>query len=258
MELACIIISDILPKAEILKAKNGTEAVRIFKNGKKKGQQEVDLIFMDIQMPEMNGHDAAMKIRNIENGVGGHIPIVALTASAFKGEKELCIQSGMDDYITKPFVSDIIHSILVKWLYSKKMGEIVKAESTEYSISENKNKPVHFDKVRLMNNIAGNDETYKKLSTMALRSVTSNLEEIIHKYTIQDFHGLKENAHKMKGVSLNMGFNILASMAKELEDSLENSVESIPEILDAIEKEIELIGFEIKEHINVSECDTMI
>ncbi|MDK2948799.1 PAS domain S-box-containing protein [Methanolobus vulcani] len=257
MELACIIISEFLPEAEILKAENGTEAVRLFMNGKKKGQKENDLIFMDVQMPEMNGHDAAMKIREIEKEIGGHVPIVALTASAFKGEKEMCILSGMDDYITKPVVSGVIYATLKKWLYNETLDEEEEIENKE-SVGENENEPVHFDRIRLMNTIAGDDETYKKLSTMALRSVSLNFEEIHHKHTAQDFQGVKETAHRMKGVSLNMGFNILAGMAKELEDLVENKVESIPEMLEIIENEIELIKFEIKKHINVSECDKMI
>nr|WP_209618725.1 histidine kinase N-terminal 7TM domain-containing protein [Methanolobus bombayensis] len=258
MELTSIIISEFLPEAEILKAENGKEAVKLFLNGKKKGEQEVDLIFMDIQMPEMNGHDSAVKIREIEKETGGHVPIIALTASAFKGEKEMCIQSGMDDYISKPVVSEIIHDILNKWLYRKNIDETEKADSIKCIATENETESVHFDKVRLMSTIAGDDETYKRLSTMALRSVTSSLEETINNYSEQDLQGVKENAHRMKGVSLNIGFDILASMAKELEDSVENQVENIPEMLETIEKEIGLIESEIKKNINVSERDTMI
>ena len=221
----------------------------------KKGQQEIDLIFMDVQMPEMNGHDAAIKIREIEREIGGHVPIVALTASAFNGEKEMCIQSGMDDYITKPVVSEVIQGILNKWLYTE---EKESTGNTEFPESEKENYQIHFDKVKLMTTIAGDDETYRRLSSMALRSVASNLEDIIDKFTEEDLQGVKENAHRMKGVSLNMGFNILATMAKELENSVENQIENIPEMLKTIGNEIELIRFEIKEHINVSECDTVI
>jgi HPt (histidine-containing phosphotransfer) domain-containing protein len=103
-----------------------------------------------------------------------------------------------------------------------------------------------------MNSIKGDDETYRRLSTMALRSVASNLEEIVNRYTDQDLQGVKENAHRMKGVSLNIGFNILATMARELEDSVENSVHHIPEMLETMENEIELIKLEIEKHISVS------
>nr|WP_321497572.1 histidine kinase N-terminal 7TM domain-containing protein [uncultured Methanolobus sp.] len=257
MELACIIISGFLPEANILKAENGTEAVRLFLKGKKNDQEEIDLILMDVQMPEMNGHDASIMIRGIEKDIGGHVPIVALTASAFSREKELCFQSGMDDYITKPVVSEVVHEILNKWLYSENtmMTEDVSDtdDTIECPVSEKEEEPAHFDKVKLMNTIAGDDETYRRLSSMALRSITSNLEEIIGKFTEADLQGVKETAHRMKGVSLNMGFNILATMAKELEDSVENHVENIPEMLDIIENEIEVIRFEIKKHIDTPE-----
>jgi signal transduction histidine kinase len=74
----------------------GTEAVE---------QNEVntyDLILMDIQMPEMDGYEATEKIREIEKRTGGHIPILALTASAMEKDRDLCLQAGMDDYIAKP------------------------------------------------------------------------------------------------------------------------------------------------------------
>jgi signal transduction histidine kinase/DNA-binding response OmpR family regulator len=257
MELACIIISGFLPGAEILKAENGIEAVKIFLNGKKKEQKEIDLILMDVQMSEMNGHDATMKIREIEKEIGGHVPIVALTASAFKSEKDMCIRSGMDDYITKPVVTDVVHNILNKWLYNDKTEEN-KETNIEYTPPKTDYESLHFDKIRLMNSIQGDDETYRRLSTMALRSVVSNLEEMVNRYTDQDLQGVKENAHRMKGVSLNIGFNILATMAKELEDSVENSVHHIPEMLETMENEIELIKLEIEKHISVSDCDTMI
>jgi len=76
-------------------AANGVEALEMF------GLLPYDIIFMDCQMPEMNGYDAAMEIRRRE-GRNRHIPIVAMTADVVEGCRERCIQSGMDDYISKP------------------------------------------------------------------------------------------------------------------------------------------------------------
>lgn len=78
-------------------ASNGKEALDKF------GTAKYDLILMDVQMPVMDGFKATQKIREIEKGYNTHIPIIAVTANAFPEDREKCIQSGMDDYISKPF-----------------------------------------------------------------------------------------------------------------------------------------------------------
>lgn len=78
-------------------ASNGREALEKLATG------HFDLVLMDIMMPVMNGLDAAENIREIEEGTGNHIPIIAITANAMPGDRERCISSGIDDYISKPF-----------------------------------------------------------------------------------------------------------------------------------------------------------
>jgi len=87
-------------------ANNGREAVEAF-SGKK-----FDAILMDVQMPEMNGYEATGAIRKIEAERGGHIPIIAMTANAMKGDREKCLDSGMDDYIAKPVRSEQLYKML--------------------------------------------------------------------------------------------------------------------------------------------------
>jgi CheY-like chemotaxis protein len=77
-------------------AENGQLVVEMWENGK------YDLILMDVQMPLMNGFEAAAAIREKECTHGGHIPIVAMTAYAFKEDEEKCLEAGMDAYISKP------------------------------------------------------------------------------------------------------------------------------------------------------------
>jgi two-component system sensor histidine kinase/response regulator len=77
-------------------APNGLEAVRAH------AADRFDLILMDVQMPEMNGFEATGRIREREKMTGEHVPIVALTAHAMQGDRERCLEAGMDDYLTKP------------------------------------------------------------------------------------------------------------------------------------------------------------
>ena len=83
-------------------AKNGLEAVRMC------SKKAYDLVLMDIQMPVMNGIKATREIRKRENLFGRHTPIVALTAHAMKGDRDRCLEAGLDAYITKPVVFDDI------------------------------------------------------------------------------------------------------------------------------------------------------
>ncbi len=89
-------------------ANNGKEAVDMITSGDFK----FDLVFMDVQMPVMNGLDATRELRrkNVE------IPIIAMTANAMKGDREVCIESGMNDYIGKPVKFDMLTELLDKWL----------------------------------------------------------------------------------------------------------------------------------------------
>jgi PAS domain S-box-containing protein len=95
--------------ANVLMAVDGVKAVESFKESK------VDLVFMDIHMPRLDGFQATKLIREAEKGIK-HTPIIALTAIALPGDREKCLENGMDDYIAKPFVKDDLTKILTKYL----------------------------------------------------------------------------------------------------------------------------------------------
>ncbi|TGK44518.1 PAS domain S-box protein [Leptospira andrefontaineae] len=109
MMLAKSIVKRILPKAKCVEALTGREAVDKFR------EINPDLIFMDIQMPEMNGYEATKAIRVLEKD-GHRVPIIAVTAGIVSGERERCLEAGMDDYISKPAVKADFARIIFRWM----------------------------------------------------------------------------------------------------------------------------------------------
>jgi signal transduction histidine kinase/PleD family two-component response regulator len=130
MRLAKIIILECLPNATFVEAVNGKKAVEQFV------KEQPHLVFMDVQMPEMNGYDATTEIRRIERErleeslhqsvnnqsllinhqvTSQRTPIIGLTAGTVKGEREKCLQAGMDDYISKPILEDAVEKAIDKW-----------------------------------------------------------------------------------------------------------------------------------------------
>jgi CheY-like chemotaxis protein len=104
-----MLITEVLHKMgfEVISAGNGKQALEILP------RHEPELIFMDVNMPEMDGYTATRHIRTMEEPYRS-IPVIALTADAMQGDKEKCIEAGMTDYISKPFRLEEIEAILKK------------------------------------------------------------------------------------------------------------------------------------------------
>jgi len=112
MLLAKAMIRSILPDIELVEAYNGLEAVEIIK------QRHIDLVLMDVQMPEMDGMEATRNIRALDIEIIKDTPIIALTAGALDEEKEKAINSGMNDFLTKPIDSILLKGLLDKYLFN--------------------------------------------------------------------------------------------------------------------------------------------
>ena len=109
MILVKTFLTKILTNVKVIEALNGKEAVALVE------QHQPDLVLMDVQMPEMNGYEASLEIRKNESNEK-RVPIIALTAGTLKGERERCVEAGMDDYLTKPVLKETLQAALDKWL----------------------------------------------------------------------------------------------------------------------------------------------
>jgi CheY-like chemotaxis protein len=92
---------------------NGLEAVEAWRH------EEIDAIFMDVQMPGMDGFEATALIREAERATGAHVVIVAMTAHAMGGDRERCLEAGMDDYVTKPIAFAEVDRVLERIVYDR-------------------------------------------------------------------------------------------------------------------------------------------
>ena len=102
------IVKNILPNAEIFEAFDGKKTIELFE------KYQPEIVFMDIQMPELNGYEATKIIR--QKSRDKHIPIIALTAGTHEDEREKSANAGMDDFISKPFVVETLEAVIKKWI----------------------------------------------------------------------------------------------------------------------------------------------
>ncbi len=186
------LLEKIQPNAQLTEAATGLEAIQLYK------KINPDLIFMDIQMPDMDGLDATREIRRIEQNTNVHIPIIALTAGAFNEEKERCIGAGMDDFLTKPIQVDKIQTVFNNYLINKDEVES------------------HFSKSDLLEHI-GSDDIVDQLIELALVDFPKLINDIDSSLQNSEISNMKKTAHQLKGVALNMSCNTLADIAAKIE-----------------------------------------
>ncbi|MBC7654834.1 MAG: response regulator [Oligoflexus sp.] len=223
--LAKMVIERILPNAVIYEANNGLEAVDQYKSIK------FDIILMDLQMPEMNGYEATQSIRLIEKG--SRTPIIALTAGNVVGEKEKCLAIGMDDFVPKPFIEKNLVDMFSKWL--------IKDELKSSSIIDKKTLfSFNSDKIR---DFMGNDlETVKivlNLTVKEIQSADDNFKKLIS-HPQPNFVAMKALGHKLYGTASGTGLEVLAEMAREVEELQKIDNKTLKNLYKKVSKEIKL------------------
>ena len=213
-------------------AGNGQEAIDAFESGNH------ELIFMDIQMPVMDGIEAAKRIRDIEKGSGSasRIPIIALTAHAVREYIVACLEAGMDDYLIKPvFRKDLLGKV-DHWVDSGH-AQVGGALPTSEASAPHQAPAEPMDFARALEEFEGNREFLTGLLEKFLENVRAQLGTIREALDRADAEILRREAHAIKGGAANLAAAELSSAAAELEITAKSgSLGAAPEGLVKLER----------------------
>ena len=184
---------------------NGREAIEALRS------IPYDLVFMDVQMPEMDGLEATRAIRAQQNGVmNPSVPIVAMTARAMSGDRELCLDAGMDDYITKPVAAAAVSQVLEKWLAKPDLtgdtnpASPKAARSPGQSAHADADVPV-FLAYALLDRLAGDRELARNIAVDFLKDIPQRIEALQGCVDAGDAEGAGREAHTIKGACATVG-----------------------------------------------------
>ncbi|PCJ16824.1 MAG: hypothetical protein COB02_15085 [Candidatus Cloacimonadota bacterium] len=239
-------------------AVNGQEGVNKFQEG------NYDLVLMDVQMPIMGGLEATMAIRNYEKVSGGHVPILSMTAHAMKGDKDKCLEAGMDDYLTKPLNQDVVFESVYRHTLAKGIGKAVQFTQkspiiTKKEIENIKNIPVLKKESVLDENpkypgidvscfdvekalvIANNDASFVfTLAEIFKEDYPDQIRALAKAYKSKDYDELEMQAHAIKGGIVSIGGVQASNIAYELEiKGSERNLRGADKLILNLQKEVE-------------------
>ena len=207
-------------------APNGKQALSRLENG------TFDVVFMDVQMPEMDGLTATRKIRESEQKTGVHIPIVAMTAHAMKGDKERCLKAGMTAYISKPVSSRDVGETLRLLFPVNEPTLTIKAEILPTRV-------VTWDRAKTLERLDGDENLLQEVIHIFLEETPKLLTQL-HKATADSNAAIVERAaHNLKGQLSYLGLASSSDKARDLEQmGRKSDLTNASELMGALEREV--------------------
>lgn len=186
------------------------------------GRERFDLVLMDIQMPRLSGLEATAAIRAREQGHGTRVPIIAMTAHAMRGDRERCLEAGMDAYLSKPLVPALLFETI----------EAVMAAGAEVSAALD----------ALLESFDGDQELLAEIAGMFLDDTPGRLAALRAAVRDRDSQALESVAHLLRGSVSNFGAPEACDAALRLEEMGRSGAwDGVPEALAAFEREVALL-----------------
>ena len=243
-------------------AANGIEAIECLKESV--ATVPYSIVIMDCQMPEMDGYEATRRIRLGEAGETNLlVPIIAMTANAMQGDKEKCINAGMNDYLSKPVEADQIKKMLQQWLNvsqnTKQPYKAVARNDIENNNEKNDSanlaqetskeiQDITWQPAVLLKRVSGNVELMAMLIECYLAETPPRLDEISQAYAMNDTEKARFVLHSLKGSSANISGVAVKKAIETMEKSLKGeSMETFEEEILALTQANEALFIKLKE-----------
>jgi CheY-like chemotaxis protein/HPt (histidine-containing phosphotransfer) domain-containing protein len=245
--------------ASIMFGKLGCETV-IVNNGEEAlealADREYDVIFMDCHMPVLDGFEATRMIRKLERPPQ-HRTIIAMTANALQGEKERCLKSGMDDFLTKPVMLEELASKIRAWV----RRDPQEAVGPEQSVAAPVQSVLRLDHARLhyLRELGSRQDPalFDRLLRSFLDDAPVRIITMWHALQSNDVKTFFAAAHSLKGLTGNMGAMTMMALSQELQVAGQNGdLGNVDPTLRALEKEFELVKEELQTEF--SPCETKV
>lgn len=188
--------------------------------------QPFDMILMDCDMPHVDGFQATAIIRSAED-ISGRTPVIALTASTSQGEREKCLASGMDDYLSKPIRPQLLSEILARWLPAELASSEQPDTSADAALGD------EIDAVRVM---FGKD--FPELAHLYQRDTPPRIASLHRAYADGDCHQVAKVAHALGGSSASIGATGLSGLCRTIETQARSgTLDGFEQAMDRIENE---------------------
>ena len=194
----------------LIVAGNGNEALSLLTT------QRFDLVLMDIQMPEMDGLTTTRKIRASERETRRHMPIIAMTAHAMKGDRERCIEAGMDGYVSKPINSRELEEAIAST--PRLQGEPAPVTSLEATTPSAAPSAIAWDMGKTLERLGGDEKLFHEVLEIFLDDVPKHMARLRRAIAEGDAEAVEGAAHTLKGELGYLGISEVSQKAHELEE----------------------------------------
>ena len=201
---------------EVLIAANGREAVEVF------GEGGIDMILMDLQMPEMDGLRATRLIRSQEKATGSRVPIVAVTANVVEGERQRCVAAGMDDYLSKPVRGKELFETIARLLHLPDVAEALRSHgghAPKNPSTPSAPSPEEPGWLLVLRSMRFGEEAIRRLVRTFVTTTPERLASLQQAVDLADLEQISLVSHTLEGSLLVFGAQPCAELARRLEQS---------------------------------------